>query len=94
MLHSSLKYKYNFPLQDVNVVPASITLVEELCDIISELFPDLWKLGQAYFSGELHVKFEAGRQTEFRVTTFSFLTAVHYVSFVTAYGTNYNGNLL
>lgn len=67
LLQSSVKYKYNFPLQDVNVVPENILLVEELCDIISELFPDLWKLGQAYFTGELHVKFESGRQTEFKV---------------------------
>lgn len=66
LLQSSVKYKYNFPLQDVNV-PESILLVEELCDIISELFPDLWKLGQAYFTGELHVKFESGRQIEFKV---------------------------
>lgn len=67
LVQSSVKYKYNFLLQDVSVVPESILLVEELCDIISELFPDLWKLGQAYFTGELNVKFESGRQTEFKV---------------------------
>jgi len=41
--------------------------VEELSEILSDRFPDLWKLGQAYFSGELHVKIEQGRQAQFKV---------------------------
>jgi len=41
--------------------------VEELSEILSNSFPDLWKLGQAYFSGELHVKIEPGRQAQFKV---------------------------
>ena len=41
--------------------------MEELSEILSNRFPDLWKLGQAYFSGELHVKIESGRQVQFKV---------------------------
>lgn len=41
--------------------------MEELSEILSIRFPDLWKLGQAYFSGELHVKIEPGRQAQFKV---------------------------
>lgn len=63
------KYKYNFTPQDNNNIPECILFVEELCEMISELFPDLWKLGQAYFTGELHVKVEPGRQVEFKVNT-------------------------
>lgn len=65
--HSNSKYKYNFTPQDNNNIPECILFVEELCEVVAELFPDLWKLGQAYFTGELHVKVEPGRQVEFKV---------------------------
>jgi exocyst complex component 2 len=48
-------------------VPQRVLFVEELSEIVSNRFPDLWKLGQAYFSGELHVKIEPGRQAQFKV---------------------------
>lgn len=48
--------------------------VEEICEILSELFPNLWKLGQSYFSGELHVKVEPGRQLGFKVPTAVFVS--------------------
>ncbi|KDQ71568.1 exocyst complex component 2 [Zootermopsis nevadensis] len=47
-------------------VPQRVLFVEELTDIVSNRFPDLWKLGQAYFSGELHVKVEPGKQAQFK----------------------------
>jgi len=47
-------------------VPQRVLFVEELSEILSNRFPDLWKLGQAYFSGELHVKIEPGRQAQFK----------------------------
>lgn len=47
--------------------PESILFIEELCEIFSELFSNLWKLGQAYFGKELHIKIEHGRQAEFKV---------------------------
>jgi len=48
-------------------VPQRVLFVEELSEILSNRFPDLWKLGQAYFIGELHVKIEPGRQAQFKV---------------------------
>jgi exocyst complex component 2 len=48
-------------------VPQRVLFVEELTEIVSNRFPDLWKLGQAYFSGELHVRVEPGRQAQFKV---------------------------
>lgn len=47
-------------------VPQRVLFVEELTEILSNRFPDLWKLGQAYFSGELHVRIEPGRQAQFK----------------------------
>jgi len=48
-------------------VPQRVLFVEELTEIVSNRFPDLWKLGQAYFRGELHVRVEPGRQAQFKV---------------------------
>lgn len=64
---SASKYsKFNpFP-QDVNVIPENILFIEELCEIMSLLFPDLWRIGQSYFTEELHVKVGLGRQTDFK----------------------------
>ncbi|PSN46362.1 Exocyst complex component 2, partial [Blattella germanica] len=47
-------------------VPQRILFVEELTEIVTDRFPDLWKLGQAYFTGELHVRVEPGRQAQFK----------------------------
>ena len=60
--------KYNPPpVTDLNTVPANVNFIDEICISVSETFPDLWKIGQAYFSGELRVKVEAGRHVEFKV---------------------------
>ncbi|KAG5883751.1 hypothetical protein JTB14_023173 [Gonioctena quinquepunctata] len=58
--------KYNTQHIEVNVVPACINFTDGICSTLSELFPDMWKIGQAYFSGELQVKVEAGRQVEYK----------------------------
>lgn len=58
--------KFNNTPQDMTGVPESVLFVEDLCEIVSQLFPNLWKLGQSYFTGELHVKIEPGRQVEFK----------------------------
>ncbi|KAJ3639449.1 hypothetical protein Zmor_002810 [Zophobas morio] len=59
--------KYNPPpVTDLNTVPANVNFIDEICISVSETFPDLWKIGQAYFSGELRVKVEAGRHVEFK----------------------------
>ena len=34
-------------------MPQRVLFVEELSELLTEGLPDLWKLGQAYFSGAL-----------------------------------------
>ena len=34
-------------------VPQRVLFVEELSELLTEGLPDVWKLGQAYFSGGL-----------------------------------------
>ena len=41
------------PPEDPERVPQNILFVEDLTDRVSLEFPELWKLGQAYFKGEL-----------------------------------------
>lgn len=45
-----------------------VECIEDLCDIISLLLPDLWSLGQSYFSGELGVKMDQNKLDEFKVS--------------------------
>ncbi|KAK8724030.1 hypothetical protein OTU49_011406 [Cherax quadricarinatus] len=33
--------------------PVRVLMVEEICEVLSTNFPDMWKLSQAYFGGEL-----------------------------------------
>ncbi|KAF5294233.1 hypothetical protein FQA39_LY13481 [Lamprigera yunnana] len=64
---STSKYsKFNPPQDSLSAVPENVLFFEDLCQLLSELFPDLWKLGQSYFTGELHTKVESGRQTNFK----------------------------
>lgn len=66
--HSSKHSKYNTSTNaDLNLLPPNVNFIDEICLSIAETFPDLWKIGQAYFSGELRVKVEAGRHVEFKV---------------------------
>ncbi|KAL3277365.1 hypothetical protein HHI36_012715 [Cryptolaemus montrouzieri] len=46
----SAKFKY---MQQPDPVPMNITFAEEMCNTMTENFPDLWKIGQAYFNCEL-----------------------------------------
>lgn len=48
-------------------IPPQISCVETICDIIVEQLPDLWRLGQSYFTGQLHVAVDAEKQTPFKV---------------------------
>nr|XP_023022943.1 exocyst complex component 2 [Leptinotarsa decemlineata] len=65
--NSTSKYsKYNTSQVELNVVPVCVNFTDEICSTLSEIFPDMWKIGQAYFSGELQVKVEAGRQVEYK----------------------------
>lgn len=73
---STSKYsKFNQPPQDLSSIPENVLFIEDLCEIVSELFPDLWKLGQAYFTGDLHVKVEPGRQVGFKHIVLSIMEA-------------------
>ena len=53
-----------------NAIPGRIGFLEELSDIFVRLFPDLWKLGQAYFGGELFVRVDPSKREEFKVSYF------------------------
>ncbi|KAK5639326.1 hypothetical protein RI129_011818 [Pyrocoelia pectoralis] len=64
---SASKYsKFNSTYDSLNTVPENVLFVEDLCQLLSELFPDLWKLGQSYFTGELHANVEVGHQANFK----------------------------
>jgi len=54
------------PPPDPDKVPQNVLFVEDLTDRVAAEFPELWKLGQAYFKGELHVEPEPGKQPVFR----------------------------
>ena len=50
------------PPDDPDSIPHNILFVEDLTERVSAEFPELWKLGQAYFKGELHVEPDTGKQ--------------------------------
>lgn len=54
------------PPEDPDRVPQNILFVEDLTERVAQEFPELWKLGQAYFKGELHVEPDVGKQPVFR----------------------------
>lgn len=39
--------------RDVNDAPPRVLFCEEVCEVAASQLPDLWRLGQAYFTGEL-----------------------------------------
>uniref|UniRef100_A0A0K8TTG7 Exocyst complex component 2 n=1 Tax=Tabanus bromius TaxID=304241 RepID=A0A0K8TTG7_TABBR len=44
--------------RDHSNIPVRVMFCEEICDVASNQFPDLWKLGQSYFTGELKGSYE------------------------------------
>ncbi|XP_073996795.1 exocyst complex component secretory 5 [Rhodnius prolixus] len=46
-----------------------VDCIEDLSDIILVLLPELWSLGQSYFSGELYIKPDQTKQAEFKNAT-------------------------
>lgn len=50
-----------------NSLPPQILCVEAICDIVVEQLPDLWRLGQSYFTGQLHVAVDVEKQSHFKV---------------------------
>ena len=47
--------------------PGRILFLDELNERFISVFPELWKLGQAYFNRELFVKFDPSKQDNFKV---------------------------
>ncbi len=55
-------WKKNLPSRHVNAfhycagskAPQKVQFVDQMTRILSDHLPDLWRLGQAYFSGKLH----------------------------------------
>ncbi|XP_043287430.1 exocyst complex component 2 [Venturia canescens] len=47
-------------------VPARVQCIEALCDVVAEQLPDLWRLGQSYFTGQLHVSVDTEKQIPFK----------------------------
>ena len=50
-----------------NNAPSRVQCIEALCDIVMEQLPDLWRLGQCYFTGQLHVTVDVEKQKPFKV---------------------------
>lgn len=50
----------------LNATPNRIALLEEIDELLLEFLPEFWKLGQAYFNGELHVKPDKNKQKDFK----------------------------
>ncbi|XP_015114591.1 exocyst complex component 2 [Diachasma alloeum] len=47
-------------------VPSRVLCIEAICDVVAEQLPDLWRLGQSYFTGQLHVAVDAEKQGPFK----------------------------
>ncbi|KAF4523334.1 hypothetical protein B566_EDAN013529 [Ephemera danica] len=56
--------------------PTQVQLVEEAVEAVSEQFPELWRLGQAYFSGELQTKVLTGQHAKFKDMVLEGITSV------------------
>jgi len=54
------------PPDDLDKIPQNVLFVEDLTERMAVEFPELWKLGQAYFKHELHVQPDMGKQQVFR----------------------------
>jgi len=59
-------------------LPPQILCVEAICDIVVEQLPDLWRLGQSYFTGQLHVAVDVEKQSHFKVCTLCILNLPFY----------------
>lgn len=52
--------------EDQDMIPHSVLFVEDVTVRLGEEFPNLWKLGQAYFKGDLVVQPDVGKQSIFK----------------------------
>ena len=52
------------------VIPEAVLFIEDITERLSQDFPDLWKLGQAYFKGDLVVEPDLGKSAVFKEMIF------------------------
>lgn len=68
--HPHNKHKRNISLSQQielqNIEPKKVLCIDEIASVISDYFPDVWKLGQSYFGGDLAVKPDYNRDTDFK----------------------------
>ncbi|XP_060861273.1 exocyst complex component 2 [Metopolophium dirhodum] len=68
--HPQNKHKRNISLsqqiESQNVEPKKVLCIDEIATVISDYFPDLWKLGQNYFVGDLAVKPDCSHEKDFK----------------------------
>lgn len=76
---------YNVEKKFQNTEPKKVLCIDEIASVISDYFPDLWKLGQNYFVGDLAIKPDCSHETDFKVCfTDCYLNnkCIFYISFV------------
>ncbi|XP_008180585.1 exocyst complex component 2 [Acyrthosiphon pisum] len=68
--HPQNKHKRNISLsqqiEPQNIEPKKVLCIDEIATVISDYFPDLWKLGQNYFVGDLAVKPDCSHEMDFK----------------------------
>ena len=53
-------------VEDLSSIPEAIHFVTNITDFLAQEFPDLWKMGQAYFKGDLVVEPDGGKSAVFK----------------------------
>ena len=53
-------------VEDLSSVPEAIHFVTNITDFLAQEFPDLWKMGQSYFKGDLVVEPDGGKSAVFK----------------------------
>lgn len=69
---NNMKCKY---MQQPDPVPMNITFAEEMCTTITDNFPDLWKISQAYFNQELQTTIDTSKTEDIKTIVMSLMQA-------------------
>ncbi|KAK7578051.1 hypothetical protein V9T40_010256 [Parthenolecanium corni] len=59
-----------------NCSPPRVAFIENIVELMLQMFPEFLKLGQAYFNGELQIKPDRNKQTEFKTFAVSVVKLV------------------
>lgn len=70
--------QFKLTKNEENNAPSRVQCIEALCDIVMEQLPDLWRLGQSYFTGQLHVTVDAEKQGPFKVNHEIIILNIYY----------------